>query len=51
MQQTPWSAKTSAPPSNVISPVSGSLSTAAVKPTPEDPLPVVYWPRIYKEYL
>lgn len=44
MQQTPRSASTSAPPSNVISPVSGSRITAAVRPTPDDPRPVVYWP-------
>ena len=44
IQHTPWSAKTSDPPSNVISPVIGSLVTEAVKPTPDDPLPVVYWP-------
>ena len=44
MQHTPWSASTSAPPSSVISPVTGSCITAAVRPTPDDPRPVVYWP-------
>ena len=44
MQQTPRSANTSAPPSSIISPVTGSFITAAVRPTPEEPLPVVYWP-------
>ena len=42
MQQTPWSARTRAPPSRVISPVTGSFITAAVRPTPELPRPVVY---------
>lgn len=42
IQQTPRSARTKAPPSKVISPVRGSRITAAVKPTPEDPRPVVY---------
>lgn len=44
MQQTPWSASTKAPPSRVISPVRGSCITAAVRPTPDEPRPVVYWP-------
>lgn len=44
MQQMPRSASTKAPPSRVISPVRGSRITAAVKPTPDDPRPVVYWP-------
>ena len=33
------------PPSSDISPVRLSRTTAAVKPTPELPLPVVYTPR------
>lgn len=41
MQQMPWSARTRAPPSSIISPVKLSFMTAAVKPTPEEPLPVV----------
>lgn len=41
----PWSASTSAPPSSIISPVRGSFMTAAVRPTPDEPLPVVYWLR------
>jgi hypothetical protein len=41
IQQTPMSAITSAPPSKAISPVWGSLRIAAVRPTPELPLPVV----------
>ncbi|KDR14097.1 hypothetical protein L798_11833 [Zootermopsis nevadensis] len=45
IQQMPWSASTSAPPSNIISPVRGSFMTAAVRPTPDEPLPVVYWLR------
>lgn len=44
IQHTPLSAITKAPPSNVISPVIWSLITAAVKPTLEDPFPVVYMP-------
>ena len=44
MQHTPISAKTKAPPSKTKSLVTGSLTTAAVKPTPDDPLPVVYTP-------
>jgi len=44
MQQTPISAKTNAPPSKHSSFVTGSLITAAVSPTPEDPFPVVYTP-------
>mmetsp|Transcript_63592 Transcript_63592/g.201109 ORF Transcript_63592/g.201109 Transcript_63592/m.201109 type:complete len:286 (-) Transcript_63592:1146-2003(-) len=45
MQQMPLSASTSAPPSSTNSLVTGSRVTAAVKPTPLDPLPVVYTPR------
>jgi hypothetical protein len=45
MQQIPQSASTSAPPSSDVSPVTGSRTTAAVSPTPELPLPVVYTPR------
>ena len=41
IQQTPISDKTKAPPSKHISFVIGSLITAAVKPTPDEPLPVV----------
>lgn len=41
IQHTPLSAITRAPPSNAISPVIGSLITAAVRPTLDDPLPVV----------
>ena len=41
MQHTPWSANTRAPPSRVISSVTGSFITAAVSPTPELPRPVV----------
>ena len=37
--------RTSAPPSSTNSEVFGSLITAAVRPTPEEPLPVVYTPR------
>jgi len=44
IQHTPISAKTRAPPSKHNSFVTGSLITAAVKPTPEEPLPVVYTP-------
>lgn len=44
MQQTPISAKTRAPPSKQSSFVTGSLNTAAVNPTPDEPLPVVYIP-------
>lgn len=44
MQQMPRSARTKAPPSRVISPVRGSRITAAVRPTPDEPRPVVYWP-------
>jgi len=40
----PVSAKTKAPPSRTTSFETGSLRTAAVKPTPEEPLPVVYTP-------
>ena len=43
IQHTPSSASTRAPPSNTISLVTGSFITAAVRPTPDDPLPVVYW--------
>jgi hypothetical protein len=41
MQQTPISAKTKAPAYNASSLVVGSVTIAAVKPTPELPLPVV----------
>jgi hypothetical protein len=41
----PRSARTKAPPSSAISPVVASFVTAAVKPTPDEPLPVVYTPR------
>ena len=41
IQQTPLSAKTKAPASKEISPVEGSFITEAVKPTPDEPLPVV----------
>jgi len=44
IQQIPVSAKTKAPPSRTTSFETGSLRTAAVKPTPEEPLPVVYTP-------
>ena len=42
MQQIPLSASTSAPPSRTSSPVALSRITAAVSPTPDEPLPVVY---------
>ena len=45
MRHTPRSASTSAPPSSVHSPVMGSLCTAAVRPTADAPLPVVYTAR------
>ena len=45
MQHTPWSASTSAPPSNTHSRVSMSLCTDAVSPTALAPLPVVYTER------
>jgi exoribonuclease R len=41
IRQTPRSARTSAPPSSVSSLLSGSRTTAAVRPTPEEPRPVV----------
>ena len=41
MQTTPLSARTIAPASSRLSPVSWSDVTAAVSPTPEEPLPVV----------
>lgn len=44
MQHIPISAKTKAPPSKLNSLVVGSLKTAAVKPTPLLPFPVVYIP-------
>ena len=40
-QTIPLSASTIAPASSLLSPVSGSEVTAAVSPTPVDPLPVV----------
>mmetsp|Transcript_10268 Transcript_10268/g.25163 ORF Transcript_10268/g.25163 Transcript_10268/m.25163 type:complete len:255 (-) Transcript_10268:492-1256(-) len=45
MRHTPRSASTSAPPSSTHSRVTGSLCTAAVSPTAEAPLPVVYTQR------
>lgn len=42
IRQIPLSARTRAPPSRVHSLVTGSLWTAAVRPTAEAPLPVVY---------
>ena len=41
MQQIPVSARTKAPPSKTTSPVVWSFITAAVRPTPDEPLPVV----------
>ena len=41
MHTTPRSARTIAPASSLRSPVSLSVVTAAVRPTPEDPRPVV----------
>merc|ERR1719431_1770142 len=41
IQTIPLSANTMAPASNLLSPVSWSVVTAAVRPTPDDPLPVV----------
>jgi hypothetical protein len=41
MQTTPLSASTIAPASSLLSPVSWSVVTAAVRPTPEEPRPVV----------
>mmetsp|Transcript_5249 Transcript_5249/g.16456 ORF Transcript_5249/g.16456 Transcript_5249/m.16456 type:complete len:234 (-) Transcript_5249:477-1178(-) len=41
MQHTPMSASTSAPPSRTASPVCVSRVTAAVRPTPDEPRPVV----------
>ena len=41
MQTTPRSARTMAPASRRRSPVSISVVTAAVRPTPEEPRPVV----------
>lgn len=41
IQQTPWSASMSAPASMQKSPVSGSLSTEAVRPAADEDLPVV----------
>ena len=45
MRHTPRSASTRAPPSNVHSRVIGSRCTAAVRPTADAPLPVVYTAR------
>ncbi len=45
MQHTPISAKTKAPASKESSLLIGSATTAAVSPTPELPLPVVYTAR------
>mmetsp|Transcript_17266 Transcript_17266/g.42642 ORF Transcript_17266/g.42642 Transcript_17266/m.42642 type:complete len:227 (-) Transcript_17266:744-1424(-) len=42
IRHTPRSASTSAPPSSTHSRVTGSLCTAAVSPTADAPLPVVY---------
>lgn len=44
IQQIPLSARTNAPPSKIISPVSVSRWIDAVKPTPLLPRPVVYTP-------
>lgn len=41
IQQTPLSASTKAPASKLTSPDLGSFKTEAVKPTPEEPFPVV----------
>mmetsp|Transcript_38238 Transcript_38238/g.89410 ORF Transcript_38238/g.89410 Transcript_38238/m.89410 type:complete len:203 (+) Transcript_38238:1039-1647(+) len=41
MQTTPLSARTMAPASSLRSPVSESVVTAAVRPTPDEPLPLV----------
>ena len=53
IRHTPRSASTSAPPSSVHSRVTGSLCTAAVSPTAEAPLPVVYTARcaVFSTYL
>src|ERR1700730_2972716 len=45
MQQTPPSERTSAPDSKTNCRVSGSRVTYAVRPTAEEPLPLVYIPR------
>mmetsp|Transcript_25626 Transcript_25626/g.28761 ORF Transcript_25626/g.28761 Transcript_25626/m.28761 type:complete len:238 (+) Transcript_25626:1129-1842(+) len=45
MAHIPLSARTSAPPSNDNSPVMLSLVIDAVRPTPDEPFPVVYTPR------
>lgn len=42
MQQMPWSASTKAPLYSINYLVYGSLRTWAVRPTAEDPLPLVY---------
>lgn len=44
MQHTPISASTNAPAYKANYCVNGSLTTAAVRPTPELPFPVVYIP-------
>ena len=49
MQTTPRSASTMAPASKRLSPVSGSVVTAAVKPTPEDPRPAIKFIVVYNE--
>lgn len=45
MQHTPISARTKAPAYKANYCVYGSRTTAAVRPTPELPFPVVYTPR------
>ena len=42
IQQIPMSERTRAPPSSDTSFVIGSFMTDAVRPTPDEPLPVVY---------
>jgi hypothetical protein len=44
IQHTPISANTRAPASSDTSFVTGSFKTEAVRPTPDDPFPVVYTP-------
>lgn len=53
IRQIPRSANTRAPPSRVHSLVTGSLCTAAVRPTAEAPFPVVYTARcaVFSTYL
>jgi len=47
IQQIPRSARTRAPPSRTNSSVTGSFCTTAVKPTPDEPRPVVYWKNVF----